>query len=287
VKRFGAEPNQKLLRSVKIAKLIESESGITRGKIEHILQTGPSESNEYALKILEHLGWIQRHNKGFIWAGPSNKYSKLLWESDEVKQDDLSKVNLQFACWALLSSLRSAEIIPLPQIISVLMEKNFWIIKENESSNNFFVKYNNKLASESSTRIDLVQSTSPKLRSVLDNLNDLGLTRKPKKIRGSGIFHVHFEIPENLGYFLLTNLIFNFKKNPKITNILEQFNNIFGIIDNPTIIPNAFSECIFNLKKQDKVKFENPSSETTSFEIKDPFDYQVKERILRLRKFDD
>ena len=97
MKRFGSEPNHNLLRCVQIAKLIESDSGIRRAKIEHILQTGPSPTNEIALTLLQHLGWIQRQNKAYIWGEISNEDSKLLWLSDEINQDELSNVNLQFA----------------------------------------------------------------------------------------------------------------------------------------------------------------------------------------------
>lgn len=287
MKRFGSEPNHNLLRCVQIAKLIESDSGIRREKIEYILQTGPSPTNEIALTLLQHLGWIQRQNKGYIWGEISNEDSKLLWLSDEINQDELSNVNLQFACWALLASLRSAEMIPLPQIISVLMEKNFWIVKQNDSRNKFFVKYNDKLASESSTIINLVQGSqsAPKMTQLLRNLNHLGLTRNPRRV--DAIFNIHFEIPEKLAYFLLSNLIFKFNDNPKITEILEKFNDAFGIIDNTSQIPKVFSDCIFNLKRNHRIKFENPSGETRSIEIRDPFDHQKKERIMRLRKFDD
>jgi len=283
MEKFGSEPYQSLLHSVKVAKLVESSNGISRDKIKEILKPNHEDLDKYSLSLLENLKWIKEEQDNFVWNKIDNNNSKRLWESDEINNPDVSGINLQFATWALLASMHTSNIVPLPQIISVLINKNAWII-ENKRSDTFFVDFKNRLTSESAVNIDLVQTTPVKLRAVFDNLNNLGLTRR---LRRSGTtFYVHVEFSSSIFYFLLSNLIFSNTSKPKISNILKILNDIFGIIPTQSEIPKVLANCIYELKLKERIIMELISGEQQSFDIKNPIDRLEKDKVSHLRSFD-
>ena len=272
--KFGGEPYEDLLYCVKVAKIVESNEGITRDRISELLkpkQDSDSSLDINAFKLLVHLGWIEKKDNGeFFWADISNHYSKKLWESDAIKTEKVSQSNLQFGCWALLASLKNY--LPLPQVISILIEKNMWII--NYVNNDpFFVSLRNKFASQSVDGIELFQTrTNAKYNALFKNLNYLGLTRPLNRIKGQHF--VHFEVPPEVTFFLLENLIFTSDEDASVEKILEVFDDAFGIIFDKSQVPTALGNSIFELKVRQKISTTAVSSETHAYRIKNPKNYR-------------
>ena len=279
MERFGAEPYEDLLYCVKVAKIVESNDGITRDRISELLKMKQDENKSAdvaAFKLLKHLGWIEKkQDDKYFWSKISNHSSKLLWESKDVKTEKTSDSNLQFACWALFASLRHT--LPLSQVISILIKKNVWIVNDKDNDP-FFVSLRCKFASQSIQGVELYQSRFTKFQALFRNLNYLGLTRPLQRIQDQ--YSIHVELPSDVTFFLLENLIFPSEENASIQTFLEVLQDTFGIISDISEIPKVLGNSIFELKTRQRLSTSAESSETHSFRISNPRNYREQDHHL-------